>query len=187
MSCKQNHVNDIKARFNNVPLNTPVLLKLPDGSSAQVELSSCKESSGSPPFITTNTVTATTSSGVCSLQWNTAGTTVAGDANAASAATSDRLLAPLDLTLDPSNTLYISDSSNNRVQKWTTGAGTGTTVAGQTTGAAGANPDQLRLPAGVVVDETGTVIVADSSNDRVMSWPSASATGTMTAGTGKTA
>ncbi|CAF3924351.1 unnamed protein product [Rotaria sp. Silwood2] len=138
-------------------------------------------------FRSYNSLTNSLIGGVCSLQWNTAGTTVAGDANAASAATPDRLFAPVDLTLDPSNTLYISDSSNNRVQKWTMGAVTGTTVAGQPIGTVGASPDQLRLPAGVVVDETGTVIVADSSNDRVMSWPSASATGTVTAGIGKTA
>ncbi|CAF1400597.1 unnamed protein product [Rotaria sp. Silwood1] len=121
---------------------------------------------------------------VCSLQWNTVGTTVAGAANGVAGVTLNRLNRPRDVFLNSDNTLTIADTANNRVQKWTIGAASGVTVAGQANGAVGNGLSQLSSPTGVIVDETSTVLVVDDINDRVQSWPFTAVQGTTVAGAG---
>ncbi|CAF3536760.1 unnamed protein product [Rotaria sp. Silwood1] len=133
--------------------------------------------------ITTTTAT-TIKAPVCSLQWDSIGTTVAGDARGVAGITSNRLNAPRDIFLDSSNTLFIADYGNNRVQKWLLGAATGTTVAGKKNGVAGRNSDQLSGPTGIVVDPSSNIDVVDSRNHRVQSWLSGAAAGTTIAGKG---
>ncbi|CAF3598060.1 unnamed protein product [Rotaria sp. Silwood1] len=113
--------------------------------------------------------------------------TVAGDARGVAGITSNRLNAPRDIFLDSSNTLFIADYGNNRVQKWLLGAATGTTVAGKKNGVAGRNSDQLSGPTGIVVDPSSNIDVVDSRNHRVQSWLSGAAAGTTIAGKGRTA
>ncbi|CAF4076790.1 unnamed protein product [Rotaria sordida] len=120
----------------------------------------------------------------CSLQWNSIGTTVAGDANGAAGVTQNRLRLPNDVSLDSSNTLYIADSGNNRIQKWLAGANIGATVAGQANGTEGTAANQLNDPQGVVVDSSGNVYVAENSNNRVQFWPPAAAQGKSIVSTG---
>ena len=75
------------------------------------------------------------------------------------------------LAVDPSGNLYVSDTSNNRVRKFTPG-GIISTVAG--TGTAGFSGDgpgtgvALDFPTGLAVDSTGTnLYIADNRNCRV--------------------
>ena len=74
------------------------------------------------------------------LHWNATGTTVAGVTSSAGTAM-NQLDRPFSIALDSSNTLYIADQQNNRIQKWLSGASTGTTVAGQSSGTSGTNYD----------------------------------------------
>ncbi|CAF2760863.1 unnamed protein product [Rotaria sp. Silwood2] len=124
---------------------------------------------------------------VCSLQWNPIGTTMAGDAKGVAGITGNRLNEPRDIFIDAFKTLYIADYANNRVQKWLLGAAAATTVAGQQNGVAGANPEQLNQPGGLVVDSSGNIYVVDSRNNRVQSWLVGAAAGTTIAGKGRTA
>ncbi|CAF4879537.1 unnamed protein product, partial [Rotaria socialis] len=74
----------------------------------------------------------------------------------------NRLSNPWTIVLDSSNALYIADQGNNRIQKWIIGYSTGTTVAGQTNGVAGATSYYLNQPNGVYVDTNSNIYVADS-------------------------
>jgi hypothetical protein len=109
---------------------------------------------------------------------NTSGTitTVAGN-NAEGysgdngAATNATLYTPTGVAVDSAGNLYIADTNNNRIRKVGT-SGTITTMAG--TGTAGytgdngaANGATLNKPAGVVVDSTGNLYIADTGNDVV--------------------
>jgi len=97
---------------------------------------------------------------------------------------SNQLNAPIDMALDSSNTLYISDCFNNRVQKWSTDALNGTTVAGQANGVGGATADFFKGPTGILVDTSGNMYVSDSINQRIQFWANGASVGTMIAGTG---
>ncbi len=87
--------------------------------------------------------------------------------------------------MDSSNTLYIADNNNNRIQKWLNGASTGTTVAGQATGIPGTSSSFLQNPSGIAVDSSGNVYVTDTSNQRIQFWLNGASSGTTIGGTGK--
>ncbi len=84
-------------------------------------------------------------------------------------ATSAQFNNPLGVALDGTGNAYIADTSNDRIRK-VDSAGNVTTVAG--TGTYGfadgpATSAQFRTPAGVAVDGTGNVYVADAGNNRI--------------------
>jgi hypothetical protein len=118
------------------------------------------------------------------FRWNSTGTTVAG-AVTISGTAANRLNVAYGLALDSSNTLYIADNNNNRIQKWLSGASSGTTVGGQASGIPGTNLSYLQSPSAVAVDSSSNIYVTDSYNQRVQFWPNGASSGTTTAGTGK--
>jgi uncharacterized protein (TIGR03437 family) len=96
-----------------------------------------------------------------------AGDNVAGYTADAVAATTSELNNPLGLALDSSGHLFIADSSNHRIRQVTSGtistvAGNGT--VGYTGDSAAATSAELDLPSGVAVDSSGTLYIADTSN-----------------------
>ncbi|CAF0831383.1 unnamed protein product [Adineta steineri] len=78
--------------------------------------------------------------------------------------------------------LYVADSTNNRIQKFTIGGtGTGITVAGG--GGSGVGLNKLDGPSGVLVTRNGqTLYIADSNNNRVMRWNLGDTQGSVVAG-----
>lgn len=99
------------------------------------------------------------------LRWNTSGITVAGSTGFSGTA-SDLLSFPWDLALDRSNTLYVTDRYNHRVQKFLMGVKNGTTSAGQMNGIGGSAANQFNQPTGIYVDSSGTLLVSDTGNNR---------------------
>ncbi len=69
---------------------------------------------------------------------------------------------PLDVEIDRDGYVFVADSGNNRVQKFTT---TGDFV--MSFGEEGNGEGQLKNPTGIAVDEAGNVYVADSGNARI--------------------
>ena len=73
------------------------------------------------------------------------------------------------LAVDSSGTIYVSDNTNNRIRKITpagvvtTLAGSGAVGSADGTGAAA----QFSNPSAIAVDSSGTIYVADSSNNRI--------------------
>lgn len=62
------------------------------------------------------------------------GTTTAGQANGLGGSSVNQLKNPTCILVDSSGGIFISDSSNNRVQYWSNGASTGSTIAGSSVG-----------------------------------------------------
>lgn len=70
---------------------------------------------------------------------------------------------PKDIFIDNNATIYIADTSNNRVQKFKIDSAT-STIIGET----GSIQYALTLPQGVALDESDNVYIADTSNNRVV-------------------
>lgn len=79
-----------------------------------------------------------------------------------------RFNAPVGLTIDSSNNIFVADSGNNRLRK-ITNAGVVTTIAGEgTAGYLDGTGDiaKFKNPKGIAVDSNGTVLfVSDTSNN----------------------
>lgn len=64
--------------------------------------------------------------------------------------------------------LYISDTGNNRIQKWSVNGNEGITIAGSENRTAGASAYLLNQPTGITMDNSETYLfVADRANHRV--------------------
>jgi len=100
-----------------------------------------------------------------------AGTGEAGFSGDGGPATHAELFNPVHLTFDATGNLFIADSFNHRVRK-VSSAGIITTVAGNGVGGylgdgGPAISAQLKNPAGVAVDRSGNLYIADQSNLRI--------------------
>ena len=100
-----------------------------------------------------------------------AGTGTAGSAGDGGPATGAQLMAPRNLVVDSFGNLYISEFEGHRVRK-VSPDGRIVTVAG--TGVAGFRGDggaavaaQLDFPAGLALDRSGALYIADSENQRI--------------------
>ena len=84
---------------------------------------------------------------------------------------------PYCVYVDALDTVYVCDSKNNRIQKWTSGASTGTTVAGHSGGNSGSNSAKLDYPTGLTFDKNGDMYVVDQLNNRVQKFSPPSSSG----------
>jgi hypothetical protein len=100
-----------------------------------------------------------------------AGTGVAGSSGDGGAAASAKINNPQTLAFDAAGNLYIADPPTNKVRKITpagiisTYAGTG--VAGHSGDSGAATSAQLNYPAGVAVDASGNVYIAEANNEDI--------------------
>jgi sugar lactone lactonase YvrE len=106
------------------------------------------------------------------------GTTVAGDSADHQGSNSTMLQAPVDVTFDNNGFMYVSDQGNNRVQRFSPGSITGTTVAGQASGTSGSTATTLNSQSCIVVDNSSNVYIADTSNKRIVVWAPNATSGT---------
>ncbi|CAF4719310.1 unnamed protein product, partial [Rotaria socialis] len=92
------------------------------------------------------------------------GIVVAGGQGQGNALT--QLFRPEGIFVDTLGTLYVADSWNDRVMRWTQGdKKEGTVVVGGNGSGAGAN--QFNFPVGLSFDRRGNLYVADQWNNRV--------------------
>ncbi|CAF1223829.1 unnamed protein product [Adineta ricciae] len=119
-----------------------------------------------------------------SVGWNRSGVTVAGVTGSPGIA-GNLFNHPFCLALDSSNTIYVTDQPNQRVQQWVSNASTGTTVAGQANGTMGSSLEYLCYPSDLVLDSDGNLYIADAGNHRVVLWLKNASTGILVAGTGE--
>jgi sugar lactone lactonase YvrE len=90
---------------------------------------------------------------------------------------------PAGLYVDTSasNTLYVVDTDNHRIQMWISGSNNGTTVAGQT-GVAGSALNQLSSPVSLIMDKNGSMYIVDTGNYRIILWTLGFTSGVVIAG-----
>ncbi|CAF1025762.1 unnamed protein product [Adineta steineri] len=81
-----------------------------------------------------------------------------------------------------SNTLYVADTKNHRIQKWLNGASNGTTVAGQQSGVSGSALNQLNYPFTLTMDTNKSLYILDYGNNRIVLWLLGSTSGILIAG-----
>src|SRR5438034_866674 len=121
-----------------------------------------------------------------------AGNGVFGFAGDGGAATNASLGVPVGVAVDAGGDLYIADHSNNRIRKVTPGTGIITTVAGNGSpsfaGDGGAATSaSVCVPAGVALDASGNLYIADYGNHRVRKVAAATGIITTVAGNGSPA
>lgn len=87
------------------------------------------------------------------------GTTVAGT-TASAGVWSYQLNSPTALIFDANGFMYILDTNNARIQKWWPGATYGTTLL----------TSSFATPLGMQLDRANNLIVADTSNHRIVSF-----------------
>ena len=91
---------------------------------------------------------------------------------------------PRHIFVDAGRSVYVSDSWNHRVVKWSRGAREGVVVAGGQR--QGDSSRQLDGPGGIFVDRMGSVYAVDQGNDRVMRWERGAREGeVLVSGTGR--
>ncbi|CAF1440090.1 unnamed protein product [Adineta steineri] len=92
---------------------------------------------------------------------------------------------PIGLFVDTSdsNTFYVADKNNHRIQKWLYGASNGTTIAGQS-GVSGSALNQLSYPYTLTMDTNKSLYIVDSGNNRIVLWLLGSTSGIVIAGLG---
>ena len=73
-----------------------------------------------------------------------------------------QFLEPAGVAVDSSGNVYVSDFSNNRIQKFT---GNGTFISKW--GSSGSGEGQFNRPENVAVDSSGNVYVGDTGNNRI--------------------
>ncbi|CAF1147652.1 unnamed protein product [Adineta steineri] len=105
---------------------------------------------------------------------------VAGGAGSGSQANQFNYPTGLFVDTSDSNTLYVADSGNHRIQKWLYGASNGTTVAG--TGVSGSALNQLNSPATLIMGTNGSMYIVDYGNHRIVLWLLGSTSGIVIAG-----
>ena len=95
------------------------------------------------------------------------GTTVAGGYGPGSG--SHQLDKPFGIWVSTkTGAVYIADSNNNRVQRWSQGATTGVTIAGDPNGTFGGNAIMLRTPSRLSGNTNETMLyVSDANNHRI--------------------
>jgi sugar lactone lactonase YvrE len=96
------------------------------------------------------------------------GTTVAGITSSYGSSRA-QLYNPYAIYVTPNGTMYILDTSNYRVLKWTVGDPLGYIVAGSNANG-GAGFNQIGTSYGMFVDNQFNIYVSESGNNRVTKW-----------------
>jgi hypothetical protein len=101
---------------------------------------------------------------------STNGITVAGGVGAGSAA--NQLNFPIDVGLDASGNIYVTDDNNARVQKFPPGSTSGTNAIALGTGT-------LVNPFGLSIDSKGNVFVTNQNGNSIVEYPAGSTSSTV--------
>ncbi|CAF4104803.1 unnamed protein product [Adineta steineri] len=120
------------------------------------------------------------------VKWINTSTAIRAAGGAGCGSQANQLCYPGGVFVDTSdsNTLYVADTNNNRIQKWLYGASSATTVAGQSSGVAGSAFNQLYMPFDLIVDTNGSMYIVDYGNNRIVLWLLGATSGRVIAGTG---
>jgi hypothetical protein len=97
----------------------------------------------------------------------TSGVTVAGITTYYGTAL-NQLWSPQTLIVDTNGNMFIVDTGNDRIMRWTIGASSGMIIAG--TGISGTQAYQLNSPYSISFDSNGSLFVSDWGNNRIQNF-----------------
>ncbi|CAF1026843.1 unnamed protein product [Adineta steineri] len=119
------------------------------------------------------------------VKWVNTSTAILAAGEGTSGSNANQLNFPTGVFVDTSdsNTLYVADFSNHRIQKWLYGASNGTTVSGQSN-VSGSALNQLNKPFALIMDTNKSLYIVDSGNNRIVLWLLGATSGILIAGTG---
>lgn len=83
---------------------------------------------------------------------------------------------PQALAADSAGNIYVADTNNNRIQKFTYDAVSGAYTYATQWGGTGTDPGQFSYPQGLAVDAAGNIFVADSGNNRIQKYDQSTTT-----------
>ena len=86
---------------------------------------------------------------------------------AASGAAAGQLSAPKGIAVTPNGKIWVADTGNNRLEKFSQTGGLILSLSGP-----GSEPGKLKEPSAVTVAPDGSIWVADSGNNRIQAWNS---------------
>ncbi|CAF3523115.1 unnamed protein product [Rotaria socialis] len=132
---------------------------------------------------TKNTASSnTTTAAPLALIWSTSGITAYG--TGISGSTANQFNNPSHIFFNSSNSLYVTDYGNNRVQHFSAGSSYATTVAGQANGQWGTTSYYLNQVPYAITDSSANLYVSDSRNNRVQYFAYGTLAGVTVAGAG---
>ncbi|MFN6414902.1 MAG: hypothetical protein ACK4V2_03915 [Pseudomonadota bacterium] len=104
-----------------------------------------------------------------------AGTGASGFSGDGGLATSALLSAPRSVKVDSAGNIFVADSNNNRIRKFTLGGNISTVAGGNTGDAMPATSSSIYNPSRVFLDALNNLYIADTNNHRIrMVWGAAS-------------
>lgn len=99
-------------------------------------------------------------------QWNVTGTTVAG-VSGTSGNSMTHLNLPYGIVIDSADTLYVSDYTNNRIMKYSSGASVGVIAVNSTGPMPCFSPGYLFIPQDVAVHTNSDIYALDTGCSRI--------------------
>jgi hypothetical protein len=116
------------------------------------------------------------------LRWNSSGITLVESKAGVAGNKSNDLQYPFGIVLDWNNTLFISDTHNHRIQKYSLETSSVVTVAGNANGTSCYLLTCLHFPSCIDLDQSGHLFIADTGSHRVMFWEPGALSGRLAAG-----
>ncbi|CAF1465158.1 unnamed protein product, partial [Adineta ricciae] len=111
--------------------------------------------------------------------WQKSATTVAGDGAGTSGSNASTLIRPYAVRVDKNSNIYVLDSGNYRVQRFSPNSTIGTTIVN---GSAGIAFNQFYNLDDMSIDNSGNIYILDSAIGRVTKWAQGASSGVVVAG-----
>lgn len=138
-----------------------VVVSLPKSSKAQTTISNHDHHLSLCVFVHIDRCILFVATTAASFLWNNTGITVAG-VSTVSGISFSNLNQPSGIILDSSNALYIADTMNHRVMKYSFGASSGAPVVNQTTFGGCILSGYLYAPEDLVLNTNSDIYVSDT-------------------------
>ncbi|CAF1159567.1 unnamed protein product [Adineta ricciae] len=114
--------------------------------------------------------------------WQKSATTVAGDSAGTLGSNASTLYSPIAVRVDKNSNIYVLDSGNYRVQRFSPNSTIGTTIVNGSAGIAFNQFYNHKFVDDMSIDNSGNIYILDGSKARVTKWARGASSGVVVAG-----